>query len=110
MDSLPQNSFNAPGYARTRWAYTMECAFEYFVALLVANPFLTKLLKELALSDTTIGIIQSIISVAFLFQLASLLVVQRIANVKRVAATIHTVGQLLFLCLYLIPFLPIPES
>lgn len=110
MDSLPQNSFNAPGYARTRWAYTLECAFEYFVALLVANPFLTKLLKELEITDATIGIIQSIISVAFLFQLASLLVVQRIANVKRVAATIHTVGQLLFLCLYLIPFLPIPES
>ena len=110
MDSLQTSSYNAPGYARTRWAYTLECAFEYFVALLVANPFLTKLLKYLELTDATIGIIQSIISVAFLFQLASLLVVQRITNVKRVAATIHTLGQFLFLCLYLIPFLPIPET
>ena len=103
------NAYTAPGYARTRWAYTIECAFEYFIALLVANPFLTSLLTYLELDDATVGIIQSIISVAFLFQLASLLVVQRIANVKRVAATVHTVGQLFFLFLYLIPFLPLPE-
>lgn len=108
--AAPCDPYAAPGYSRTRWAYTIECAFEYFVALLVANPFLTTLLSYLQLSDATIGIIQSIISVAFLFQLASLLVVQRIANVKRVAATIHTIGQLLFMCLYLVPFLPIPES
>ena len=95
---------------RSRRAYAAECTFEYFIALLVANPFLTRLLTHLNLTDSTIGIIQSIISVAFLFQLASLLVVQRITNVKRVAATVHLLGQLLFLCLYLIPFLPIPES
>ena len=105
-----RDTYAASGYARTRWSYTIECAFEYFVALLVANPFLTSLLTYLNLSDATIGIIQSIISVAFLFQLASLLVVQRITNVKRFAATLHTVGQLLFLFLYLIPFLPISEA
>lgn len=110
MDSLPQNSYHAPGYARSRGAYTLECAFEYFLALMLANPFITTLLSHLNLSDAAIGIIQSLISVAFLFQLAAILVVQRITNVKRVAATIHTIGQLLFLCLYLIPFFPIPES
>lgn len=104
------NAYSAPGYARSRWAYTAECAFEYFIALMLANPFITTLLSHLNLSDAAIGIIQSLISVAFLFQLAAILVVQRITNVKRVAAIVHTVGQLLFLLVYLIPFCPMPEQ
>ncbi|MBO5898384.1 MAG: hypothetical protein J6R04_05165, partial [Clostridia bacterium] len=109
MNGLQTNgtsTYAAPGYARTRRAYTIECAFEYFIALLVAEPFLTKLLLEIGLDDPTIAIIQSLISVAFLFQLAAVFVVQRIANVKRVAATTHLIAQLLFTSLYLVPFLP----
>ena len=98
--------FEARDYKRSRGAYTVECAFEYFVALLVAEPFLTKLLLNIGLDDPTIAIIQSLISVAFLFQLAAVFVVQRITNVKRVAATVHFVAQLLFTSLYLVPFLP----
>jgi hypothetical protein len=98
--------FEARDYKRSRRAYTIECAFEYFVALLVAEPFLTKLLLDIGLDDPTIAIIQSLISVAFLFQLAAVFVVQRITNVKRVAATVHLVAQLLFTSLYLVPFLP----
>lgn len=102
--------FGAPGYARSRWAYIAECAFEYFVALLVADPFITKLLKYLEFDDATTGIIQSLISFAFLFQLASIFVVQRITNVKKVAATVHAVAQLLFMCLYLVPFMPFAQE
>lgn len=72
----------------------------------MAEPFLTKLLLDIGLDDPTIAIIQSLISVAFLFQLAAVFVVQRITNVKRVAATVHLVAQLLFTSLYLVPFLP----
>lgn len=104
--SKAADPFHAPGYERSRWAYIAECAFEYFIALLVADPFLTKLLTYMGLDDATIGIIQSLISVAFLFQLCSIFVVQRITNVKKVAATVHGISQLLFMCLYLIPFLP----
>lgn len=98
--------FKAPGYARSRWAYIAECAFEYFIALLVADPFLTKLLLYIGLDDATISNILSLISVAFLFQLCSIFVVQRITNVKKVAATVHGISQLLFMCLYLVPFMP----
>ena len=98
--------YSKPGYARTRNAYIGECAFEYFIALLVADPFLTKLLLYIGLDDATVSVIQSLISVAFLFQLCSLLVVQRISNVKRVATLIHCIGQAMFLFLYLVPFLP----
>jgi len=104
---LKNEEFSRPGYARTRVAYIAECAFEYFVALLVADPFLTKLLLYIGIDDATVSVLQSLISVAFLFQLFALLVVQHITNVKRVATMIHCAGQVLFLFLYLVPFLPV---
>ena len=102
--------YAAPGYARSRWAYIAECAFEYFIALLVADPFITRLLAYLEFDDATSGILQSLISVAFLFQLASIFVVQRITNVKKVAAVVHGVAQLLFMCIYLVPFMPFAKE
>lgn len=104
------DAYKAPGYARSRWAYVAECAFEYFIALLVAEPFLTKLLTYIGLDDSTIFVIQSLISFAFLFQLCSIFVVQRITNVKKVAATVHGISQLLFMSLYLVPFMPFAKE
>lgn len=100
--------FSTPAYKRSRWAYTFECAFEYFVALMVADAFLANLLSHMGIGDSTIGVISSLISLAFLFQLCSIFVVQRITNVKRVAVPIHCISQMFFLLLYLLPFLNIP--
>ena len=105
-----QNKFNTPGYRRSRWAYTFECAFEYFIALMVADAFLATLLTEMGLKDGVIGVISSLISLAFLFQLFSILVVQHIRNVKCVAIPIHCISQLFFLVLYLLPFFNIPAQ
>ena len=98
--------YDTPAYRRSRRAYTAECAFEYFATLLVGDAFLAKLLGAIGLDDALIGVVSSLISLAFLFQLVSVFVVQRIVNTKRFVAWIHTVGQLLFAFLYLIPFLP----
>jgi hypothetical protein len=105
-----QKNFNKPAYKRSRWAYTFECAFEYFISLMVADAFLATLLTEMGLSDAVIGVISSLISVAFLFQLFAILVVQHIHNVKLVAIPIHCISQLFFLALYLLPFLNIPAQ
>jgi hypothetical protein len=105
-----QKNFNKPSYKRSRWAYTFECAFEYFISLMVADAFLATLLTEMGLSDAVIGVISSLISVAFLFQLFAILVVQHIHNVKLVAIPIHCISQLFFLALYLLPFLNIPAQ
>lgn len=102
--------YQSPVYRRSRWAYTIECAFEYFVALMVADSFLANLLSHMGIDDSVIGIISSLISLAFLFQLAAILVVQRITNVKKVAVPVHCISQLFFLLLYLLPFLPIPPA
>jgi F0F1-type ATP synthase assembly protein I len=102
-------NFNSHDCKRSRRAYILECAFEYFIALMVADAFLATLLTNLGLDDAVIGVISSLISLAFLFQLFSIFVVQHIRNVKLVAIPIHCVSQMFFLVLYLLPFFNIPE-
>ena len=98
--------FDSKAYRRSRSAYLLECAFEYFVALLVSDAFLVKVLKDIGMSDANVGIISTLVALAFLFQLLSIAVVQRISNTKVFATTVHLIGQLLFMGIYLIPFLP----
>ncbi len=98
--------FNSKDYKISRRAYTLECMFEYFVALLVADAFIAKLLKYFGTSDALCGIISSFISLSFLFQIFSVLIMGRIKNTKRTAIIFHTAAQFLFSCLYFIPFLP----
>ncbi|MBQ7322041.1 MAG: hypothetical protein IJW99_08085 [Clostridia bacterium] len=105
-----QMIFDTPAYKRSRWAYTIECAFEYFISLMVADAFLATLLTAMGLSDAVIGVISSLISLAFLFQLFSILVVPHIHSVKLVAIPVHCISQLFFLVLYLLPFLNIPQQ
>ncbi|MBO4327732.1 MAG: MFS transporter [Clostridia bacterium] len=102
--------YRSSGYGRTRTAYILECAFEYFVALAVTDAFLAKLLKSIGASDALCGIISSFISLALLFQLLSLFIVGKITNTKKTAVIIHTCSQLLFTALYLIPFLPFGDA
>lgn len=104
--SVNTPDFNSPEYKRSRVAYTFDCAFEYFVALLVSGSFLATLLSYLGMSDALIGIISSFISLSFLFQLFSVFVVQKIANTKRFVTVFHFLSQIFFMSLYLVPFLP----
>ena len=84
----------------------MQAAFEYFIAILVSDAYLAKLLTHIGLDDSLIGIIASFISAAFLFQLTAVFCVQRIKNIKRTVIFFNILGCLMFSCLYLIPFLP----
>lgn len=104
------NVYTNKEYRISRRAYTLECMFEYFVALLVADAFIAKLLKHFGTSDALCGIISSFISLSFLFQIFSVLIMGRIRNTKRTAIIFHTAAQFLFSCLYLIPFLPIENG
>ena len=106
LDSL----FESPDYRRSRNAYTAQCAFEYFVSILVSDAFLAKLLKQIGLDDASVGIIASLVSFSFLFQLFSILLMQRVKNVKRTVLIADTVSQMLFLGVYLVPFLPVPAG
>ena len=97
-------------YKISRKAYTLECMFEYFVALLVTDAFIAKLLKYFGTSDALCGIISSFISLSFLFQIFSGLIMGRVRHIKRTAIIFHTAAQFLFSCLYLVPFLPVDNE
>ncbi|MBQ5973978.1 MAG: MFS transporter [Oscillospiraceae bacterium] len=105
-----ENIYESRDYKRSRNAYTLQCAFEYFVSILMADAFLAKLLKEIGLSDAAVGVISSVVSVAFLVELFSILMMQRMRDMKRTVLICNFLGQALFLLVYLVPFLPIPAA
>ena len=98
--------YSSPEYKRSRAAYVMECTFEYFVSLLVGDAYLATLLRYMGIGDAMIGIISSLISLAFLFQLLSVVAVKHIVNVKRASIIYHFISQLFFMSFYFIPFMP----
>lgn len=98
--------YNDPVYRRSRWAYAIECMFEHFIYLLISGAFLAKLLGNLGMDDATIGVVSSLISFACLFQLLSVVVVQRIHNVKAFSILFHLLSNAMFMSLYLLPVLP----
>ena len=102
--------YDSAACKRSRFAYLCECGFEYFVTLLVTDSFLAYLLEKLGMSESLIGIVSSLISLAFLFELFTVFVVGKIKNTKRFAVIFHTASNLLFLSLFFIPFLPISAS
>lgn len=97
--------YDSAEYKRSRKAYTLQCAFEYFVAIMAGDAFLAKLLGAIGISDSLTGIISSFITLAFLFQLFTVACVSKIKNIKKTAIFFSTLSQVLFGCLYLIPFL-----
>lgn len=101
-----ENNFCDSTSKRSRRAYSLHCAFEYFIALLAADAYLAKLLGVLGLSDGLIGIISSLITASFFFQLSSIFLVRKITNVKRTAIVFNTLSSLLFSGMFIIPFLP----
>ena len=96
--------YDSPEYKKSRFAYKMECTFEYFVTLLVGDAYLASLLKAIGMPDSMIGIVSSIASLAFCFQLLTMVFVQRIKNVKLFSTVVHVVGRLFYVTLFLIPF------
>ena len=77
---------------------------------MVADAFLAKLLQSVGFKDGDIGIISSFISLAFVFQLFSLLLAGRRGNKRKLILILDTVGQMLFFGLYLLPFINIDAT
>ena len=102
--------YSSKKYKISRNAYTAECAFEYFVSLIVADSFLARLLTHLGMSDSAVGIISSLISLSFLFQLFTVPVLRKIKKKKNFSLFFHILGQLSFGLIYLIPFIDTGEK
>lgn len=102
--------FDTKEYKSSRAAYTLQCMFEYFISILAADAFLAKLLKDIGLSDALTGILSSLISFTFLFQLLSIPLAGRLRKIKKPVIILDTLSQLLFAAMYAVPFLPISLS
>ena len=96
--------YDSKEYKKSRFAYKMECTFEYFVALLIADAYLSSLLTAIGMPDSMVGIVSSIGSLAFCFQLLTAVLAPRVDNVKRFSTIVHFIGRLFYVVLYLIPF------
>ena len=105
-----ENIYDLKEYKRSRKAYIAQCSFEYFITLLVADAFLANLLSNMGISDSLTGIISSFISFAFLFQLLSLFLVKKIKDTKKSVVIFNCFSQLLFMCIYIVPFMPISHT
>ncbi len=102
--------FDSAPYQRSRSVYRIQCTLEYFISLLITDAYLAKLLTYLGLSDSLAGVVSSLSSAAFLFQLLAIPLVQRMRNTKRTCVIAALVSQSLFLSLYFIPFLPVSSG
>ena len=102
--------FDSKDYKRTREAFIAECLFENFIAIIVADAFLASLLNRLGFSDSMIGLISTICSLALLFELCAIVLAKRITNVKRTSIISHLFSSVFFAFLYLTPFLNLPQK
>lgn len=99
--------FDSKEYKTSRHAYSAQCMFEYFIALLASDAFLAKLLKDIGLSDGLTGVLSSLISFLFLFQLLSIPLAGKLKKVKKPIMVFDTLSQLFFAALYTVPFMPL---
>lgn len=104
------DKFNSPEYVRSRRFYTIQCAVEYFVSLLVLDAFLAKLLTSIGISDSLTGIISSFVSLAFGIQIFTIFMIKIKMSRKRMVIIFDVSSMLFFACLFLVPFLPFGKT
>lgn len=96
-------------YKTSRILYIIEAALEYFISIMVGGEYLALLTTEIGLSDSVTGILTSFVSLGFTFQLLAILFMRK-GRVKRRVSILHTVNQLLFALLYVVPFFEISKT
>ncbi len=104
------DKFNTPEYIRSRNAYIVQQSAEYFVTLLVADVFLAKLLANVGMSDGLIGIISSFITLAFVFQILTLFIINEKTNAKKMVMAFDTISIFCFMFMFFVPFLPVAKT
>ena len=94
---------------KNRNAYIVEAALEYFIALLTSGTFLTAILINIGVSDSVAGIVTSFASLGFIAQFFSVIFIKPKGPVKKMVTVMHFVNQLMFVALYIIPYINVPS-
>lgn len=91
-------------YKTSRILYILEAAFEYFISLLVTGAYLAKVTSAIGMSDTLTGILTSFVSLGCGFQIIAIFVANK-RSVKPFVTILHSLNQLFFALIYLVPFI-----
>ncbi|MBQ8637330.1 MAG: MFS transporter [Clostridia bacterium] len=97
-------------YKSSRIAYIWEAAFEYFISLIIAGAFLAKLLTKTGISDQLTGIITSFVSLAYVSQFFAVIFIRPTKPVKKWVTLLTFIKSILFVGLYMVPMLDIPQG
>ena len=96
-------------YKKSRVLYIIEAALEYFISLLVAGAYLAKITSSLGMSDTLTGILTSFVSLGCGFQIIAIFLANK-RPVKKWVTILHSVNQLAFALIYLVPFIELSKT
>ena len=96
-------------YKFSRFMYILEAAFEYLIALLVSGKFLAKLTNNIGLSDGVTGVLSAFASLGCGFQIFSIFLSGK-KRVKRWVSVLHSINQLFFALLYVVPVVPVSKT
>ncbi|MBR4866947.1 MAG: MFS transporter [Clostridia bacterium] len=99
---------NQKDYKRSRSMYIAFAALEYLIAILLAGSFLARITGELGISDGLTGIISSFVSLGCLFQMISMFIKPK--SSKKFTIYMTLVNNLLFMFLYILPLLDLPQA
>lgn len=98
------NVYDTAPYRRSRAAFHAEALLEYLISLTIVDSFLAALAKSIGLSDALTGICASIVSLAGLTQIFTVFF-DHTKPKKKLILRMNLVNQLMFACLYFLPFL-----
>ena len=102
-------SNNKDPYAFSRFMYILEATFEYFVYILTSGAYLAALGTAAGLSEATIGILSSFVSLGCGMQIVAVFIRGRI-SAKKFVSIGNIINQSLYALMYLTPFFPLPKE
>ncbi len=91
-------------YAGSRICYIIEATTEYLISLLITGAYLAKLTTTLGFSDNLTAMLSSFVALGCSFQLFAITFFKK-GRVKRRITFLHTLNQLFFMSIYVVPFL-----
>ena len=96
-------------YKTSRFLYILEATFEYFISLLVTGAYLAKITSSLGMNDALTGILTSFVSLGCGFQIIAIFLANK-RPVKRWVTVLHSINQLAFALIYLVPFIELSKT
>ena len=96
-------------YRLSRFLYILEATFEYFISILITGAYLAKITSAIGLSDTVTGLLTSFVSLGCGFQILAIFLANK-RPVKRWVTVWHTINQLFFALIYLVPIIELSQE